>query len=339
MSSPRVFTYAKKRPVERAEDFLNVSSRCWIIEEQLFETSEFFRFCDTLGLSNNVALELSSDRCSRGYLALRRWFNLKIQTTEDLSVVLKKFAPALGVKLGLYEDSPLPPPPPPTMTGANSIAHGFEVANKVESAASFIRDTENVFLQEICSALNKSERYGQLLELFGVLPSIDSNKRLAELQEKWNNGRLTGKRGNPALAILTDLCGSSKFAALPLEELADKLMRCDSQSVQVAVSNWIAAISDHKKEVLGEIKASVDRHEELRFFFTHSKLASNEAQVQEFIDLLTQKEIDIHTLEDMRHMTSDDFRTAGFSLRLSKAIVAEVEKHFTKGGFFSLVSK
>lgn len=326
MSSPRFVT------VERAEAFLNVANRSWAIEKTLVEDSEFFRFCAALGLPTNVALELKNDRCARGYLALRRWFNLKIQTTEDLAIVLQKFAPSLGVALGLDENVPLPPQP--TMTAANSIARGFEVANKVDSAESFIRDTENSFLQEICSALNKSERYGQLLELFGVQPSIDSNKRLAELREQWNNGRLTGKRGNPALVLLTDLCGSAKFAALPLEELADKLMRCDSRDVQVAVSNWITAISDRKKEVLGEIKASVDRHEELRFFFTSSKLAKNEAEVQEFIDLLTKKEIDIHTLEDMRHMTSDDFRTAGFSLRLSKAIVAEVKKHFNNAGHF-----
>lgn len=239
---------------------------------------------------------------------------------------------ALGARCVASSPSFVNQPEAPVQSSApappNAIASGFEAANRTVTAAEFIADTQNSFLQEICTALNNSERYADLLELFGVQPSLESNRHLAQLRERWNSGRLTGNRGNPALTLLTDLCASPKFAALPLNQLADRLLQCRATAVQSAVGGWILAMAEGEKAQRAEIQVSVDRHEELRAFFLKHKLAADEAEVQKFIDQLTADDVDVHTVEHMRRMNADDFRTAGFSLRLSKDIAAAVEQHF-----------
>jgi hypothetical protein len=320
-----------------AEKFLNVAGRVDLISAHVLDDGSFSRFCNALGLSPMIALALQHDRVSRGYLALCRWYGLKIRSVGDLVAVLEKFAPSLIGELGLdsYRSTTNEPQTASTMNlddqhHHNPLASGFEAANAVTQAAAFIRDTDNVHLQDICTVFNKTEKYAQLLSLFGVQPSVESNKRLAELRERWLAGRLTGKRGNPALTILTDLCASPKFASLPLDEMAAKLMKCDSQEVQTVVANWIAAIADQHSALQVDIQSSVDQHDELREFFTKSGLAANEAEVQQFINRLTHDDIDVHKLAHMRRMTAEDFRAAGFSLRLSKDIAATVQEHFNK---------
>lgn len=87
------------------------------------------------------------------------------------------------------------------------------------------------------------------------------------------------------------------------------------------------ATADQKKKTDDTIKASVDRHDELRQFILDNKLAEDINEAQQFIERLTADDIDVHTVEHMRGMTANDFRSAGFSLRLAKAFALAVKNN------------
>lgn len=246
-----------KVPDVRAETFVERPGVVSSIEKQVLTDSEFYRFCQALGLSPSVMLALQSSHASRCYLALRQWFNAESRKLQDLLVAMDQYSPSLAAELAQKAGVAMPEKQLATTTvtmtqsfgggafggggGSNAFASGFEARQEEKTAAMFIRDTENAFLQKICIALNESETFAQLLQLFGVQPSVEGNRRLAELRERWLAGSLTGQRGNPALTILTDLCGSPKFASLPLDEFASRLMKSSSTEVQSAVAAWICS--------------------------------------------------------------------------------------------------
>mgnify|MGYP001381378847 CR=1 FL=1 len=224
--------------------------------------------------------------------------------------------------------APASPLEVPEFVPTNTLARDFENSAAVATAASFIRDGDNLFLQKICMALNETESYTQLLSLFGIQVSTETSLFLAKLRERWLAGRVSGNRGNPALELLKQLCGSDKFASQPATELAAQLMRVNAAPVQAAVAAWITASADGQKEAAEAAQAAVNQHTELREFFIDTKLAADLHEAQQYIDRLTADDIDVHTLEHMRGMTAEDLRSAGFSLRLAKAIAAEIAKRF-----------
>lgn len=330
--------------LDLAQPYLD--QRASIMERMVVTDDEFRTFCNGLNIGPGARLRYASRHDSRVQDALRDWyasgtgggrrlceFREMLRATQRGAYIshfgLDNLAPGMSNVAAAAE--------PSTMAldsayevPANSIAAGFEAANSVAPAVAFIKDTDNVFLQEICAAFNKTDKYAQILALFEVQPSVATNNRLAELRERWINGRLTGKRGNPALSLLTDLCASPKFAALSLEELAAKLMKVDSHDVQEPVSAWILAMAEQKQELHTNIKAVVDQHEELRAFFKQAGLVANEKELQTFIDKLTRPEIDVHKVAHMRKMRAEHFERAGFSMRVAEELAEAVQAHFAK---------
>lgn len=330
--------------LDLAQPYLD--QRASIMENMVVTDDEFRTFCNALNIAPNARMRYAARHDSRVQDALRHWYASATgggrRLGEFRDILRRTQRGAYISHFGLDNLGPgmstTPAAEPSTMmaldsayeTPTNSIAAGFDAANTVAPAVAFIKDTENVFLQEICAAFNKADKYAQILALFEVQPSVETNNRLAELRERWINGRLTGKRGNPALSLLTDLCASPKFAALSLEELAAKLMKTDSHDVQEPVSAWILAMAEQKSELHTSIKAVVDQHEELRAFFKKAGLVANEKEVQAFIDKLTRPEIDVHKVAHMRKMRAEHFERAGFSLRVAAELAEAVQAHFAQ---------
>jgi hypothetical protein len=214
--------------------------------------------------------------------------------------------------------------PAPAAT-VNVLARAFEAGNRRETAGDFIRAEGNMHLEEICAAFNKHGQYGQLLQLFGVHPDAEVMRFLALLRERYLAGQLSGDCGNPTKELLKHLCASRDFAAMPLDAFAATLMKCNSAAVQAVVANWIGAMADQKQKEQNKIRVAVDAHEELRSFFLAEKLATDEAEAQQFIDRLTAPNVDVHTLEHLRLLDASDLSKAGFSLRHSKQITAALK--------------